>query len=106
MKENIFRWSIGIFSTMFSVFLFLIYISEFINVAFLKEIENYPFGCECVSKFSYRTEIHYSIVTLLYSIFFLMISIGSIRSIIRKKIKITLIAFILLVIIFITQFYI
>lgn len=104
--ENLHIWIIGILTFLFSAFLFLIHISEFINVAVLKEVENYPFGCECVNSFSYKTAKHYSIASLLYSILFFLISFFSIRAVIRKKIKIILITLIVLITLFIGQYYI
>jgi len=104
--ENIFIWAIGVFTAVFSAFLFLMHISEFINVAVLKETENYPFGCECVSSFSYKKAKHYSIASFLYSMTFSLISFFSIRAVIRKKIRVTLITFITLIATLICQYYI
>jgi hypothetical protein len=104
--EKIFIWIVGIFTTAFSGLLFIIHISEFINIAILKEIENYPFGCECVNKFSYKSAQHYSIASLLYSITFLATSILSYKVLIKNKIKTILMIFFILVLLFICQFYI
>jgi len=104
--ENMFIWIIGIFTIAFSGLLFLVYISEFINVTFLEEIENYPFGCECIDRFSYKSVIHYSIASLLYSLIFLVTSLLGLKSILKKKTKIVLLTFFILIIGFICQFYI
>ena len=104
--KKISTWIIGVFTTVFSGLLFLIHVSEFINVAFLKEIENYPFGCECINKFSYKSAKHYSVASVLYSIIFLGISLLTCKSTIKRKTKIILMTTLLLIITFICQFYI